>query len=71
MIVSGPKFKTKAWYWSRVIESIPSLIMDKIYWRFTMIKNYLKIALRNFQRHKGYSFINIAGFAIGMACCHS
>jgi len=34
-----------------------------------MIKNYLKIALRNFQRHKGYSFINIAGFAIGMACC--
>ncbi len=34
-----------------------------------MLKNYLKIALRNFQRHKGYSFINIAGFAIGMACC--
>lgn len=29
----------------------------------------MKIALRNFQRHKGYSFINIAGFAIGMACC--
>ena len=34
-----------------------------------MLKNYWKIALRNFQRHKGYSFINIAGFAIGMACC--
>jgi len=34
-----------------------------------MLKNYLKIALRNFRRHKGYSFINIAGFAIGMACC--
>jgi len=69
MIDSRPKFRAKAWYWFRVIESIPSLIMDKIYWRFTMIKNYLKIALRNFQRHKGYSFINIAGFAIGMACC--
>ncbi len=69
MIDSGPKFKAKAWYWFRVIECIPSLIMDKIYWRFTMIKNYLKIALRNFRRHKGYSFINIAGFAIGMACC--
>jgi len=69
MIDSGPKFKAKAWYWFRVIESIPSLIKDKIYWRLTMIKNYLKIALRNFQRHKGYSFINIAGFAIGMACC--
>ncbi len=34
-----------------------------------MIKNYLKIALRNFRKHKGYSFINIAGLAIGMACC--
>jgi len=34
-----------------------------------MLKNYLKIALRNLLRHKGYSFINIAGFAIGMACC--
>jgi len=69
MIDGGPKFRAKAWYWFRVIECIPSLIMDKIYWRLTMIKNYLKIALRNFQRHKGYSFINIAGFAIGMACC--
>ena len=34
-----------------------------------MFKNYLKIALRNIQRYKGYSFINIAGLAIGMTCC--
>jgi len=34
-----------------------------------MFKNYLKIALRNIGRHKGYSFINIAGLAIGMAVC--
>ncbi len=69
MTDSGPKWKARAWYWFRVIESIPSLILDNIYWRYTMIKNYLRIALRNFRRHKGYSFINIAGFAIGMACC--
>lgn len=31
--------------------------------------NYLKIAFRNLSRHKGYSFLNIAGLAIGMACC--
>ena len=31
MIDCGPKFRAKAWYWFRVIESIPSLIMDKIY----------------------------------------
>ena len=34
-----------------------------------MLKNYLKIALRNIRRHKGYSFINIIGLAISMACC--
>jgi len=34
-----------------------------------MFKNYLKIAIRNVQKHKGYAFINIAGLAIGMACC--
>jgi putative ABC transport system permease protein len=34
-----------------------------------MFKNYLKVAFRNIRRHKGYSFINIAGLAIGMACC--
>ncbi len=34
-----------------------------------MLKNYLKSALRNIKRYKGYTFINIAGLAIGMACC--
>jgi putative ABC transport system permease protein len=33
-----------------------------------MLKNYLKIALRNIRRHKAYSFINIAGLTIGMTC---
>jgi len=32
-----------------------------------MIKNYLKIALRNLSKNKGFSFINISGLAIGMA----
>jgi len=30
-----------------------------------MIGNYLIIALRNLVRHKLYSFINIAGLALG------
>ena len=34
-----------------------------------MIKNYIKILFRNIKRHKGYSFINILGLAVGMACC--
>ncbi|MGH7493666.1 MAG: ABC transporter permease [bacterium] len=34
-----------------------------------MLKNYLKIAMRNLRKHKVYSFINIMGLAIGIACC--
>lgn len=34
-----------------------------------MIRNYLKIALRNLGKRKGYSFLNIAGLAIGMTSC--
>ncbi len=34
-----------------------------------MWKNYLKIALRSLRKHKGTSFINVGGLAIGMACC--
>jgi putative ABC transport system permease protein len=32
-----------------------------------MFKSYLKIALRNLARHKGYAFINILGLAVGIA----
>ena len=33
-----------------------------------MFKNYLTIAIRNLARHKAYTFINVAGLAIGLAC---
>ena len=33
-----------------------------------MFRNYLITALRNIARHKLYSFINIAGLAVGLAC---
>ncbi len=32
-----------------------------------MLKNYVVIALRNISRHKGYTFINVAGLAVGLA----
>ena len=33
-----------------------------------MLKNYLIIAWRNLLKSKGFSFINIAGLAVGLAC---
>jgi predicted permease len=52
------------------------LIKDIEKWHFfrfpnaeqlSMLRNYLKIALRNLLRHKAYAIINISGLAIGMA----
>ncbi|GAB4031772.1 ABC transporter permease [Spirosoma gilvum] len=33
-----------------------------------MIRNYLTIAFRNLTRNKAYTFINVAGLALGMTC---
>ncbi len=41
----------------------PSRIMPSLIW------NYIKIAFRKIKRQKGFSIINIAGLAIGMAAC--
>ena len=34
-----------------------------------MFFSYIKTAFRNLRKYKGYSFINIAGLAVGIACC--
>jgi putative ABC transport system permease protein len=34
-----------------------------------MLTNYLKIAWRTLQKQRGFTFINIFGLAVGLACC--
>lgn len=57
------------WYWGQVLRSIPDLILSSIYWSFAMFNNYLKITLRNLNKHRVYSFIKIFGVAISLAAC--
>jgi len=57
------------WYRLQALKALPQIVVNSIEWSFIMFRNYMKIALRNLQRHKGYSFINIFGLAAGLACC--
>jgi putative ABC transport system permease protein len=57
------------WYWLLILESVPGFVRNLLYWRVIMFRNYLRITVRNIVKHKGFSFINIFGLAIGMACC--
>ena len=34
-----------------------------------MLKNYFKIALRNFSKHRGYTLLNVVGLSIGISAC--
>jgi ABC-type antimicrobial peptide transport system permease subunit len=59
----------RTWYWFQLLKSLPSFLKNSIIWSVIMIKNYLKIAFRNLRKHRGYSFINIFGLAVGLATC--
>lgn len=62
-------FHARFWYVLQIMKLLKGKAFNKLYWSLPMLKNYLKIALRNLKRHKGYSFINISGLTVGMACC--
>ncbi|MGD9347915.1 MAG: ABC transporter permease, partial [Candidatus Aminicenantes bacterium] len=56
------------WYWGHMMRTLFPCVRFQLYWRFAMLKNYLKLVLRGIQKYKGYSIINIAGLAVGLAC---
>ena len=60
--------KADTWYWLETMHSSIPFLCNKLFWRLDMFNNYMKTALRNIRRQKVYSFINITGLAIGMAC---
>ncbi|MFT4786278.1 MAG: putative ABC transport system permease protein, partial [Cyclobacteriaceae bacterium] len=64
----------RRWYFLHILKLIrPNLIRPffntQRFNHFGMLNNYLTISLRNIKRKAGFSFLNIAGLGIGMACC--
>ena len=43
-------------------------IQREVNWSVAMLKNYVLSGARNIKRHPGYTFINLFGFALGIAC---
>lgn len=66
---SQGKCRAFLWYWIQIAKSVWAGMTVHVWWRLTMLKSYITIALRYLKRHKIYSFINISGLALGMACC--
>ena len=60
--------KANRWYWSQVLQFAPSKLMYNLTWILAMFKNYLKISYRSLKNNFSYSFINVFGLAVGLAC---
>jgi len=63
----GP-FRARTKIYIQILFLLASFLLETISWRLTMLKSYLKVAFRQIIRQKGYSFINIVGLTVGMAC---
>ncbi len=55
------------WLWFQIFKTVPSFFHNRFIRSFSMLRNYMKITLRNLIKQKGYSLINITGLAIGIA----
>ena len=60
-------FRARLWYWGQCFDAVIKNTTFDAVWSLSMIKNYLKITLRNIRKHKGYSLINISGLVLGLA----
>jgi putative ABC transport system permease protein len=54
-------------FFIQLILLVPPFLKNLVYWSVEMLKNYLKTALRNIEKHKVYTLINVLGLTVGLA----
>ena len=57
------------WYWGQLVHALAAYFKRITAIGGAMFNNYIKTTWRNIKKNKLYSFINILGLAVGMACC--
>ena len=62
------RLRANCWYWKHVFRALPRLWSYPIQVRISMAKSILKMTVRRFRNQKLFTFINMAGLAVGMAC---
>lgn len=58
--------RARFWFWGQCLKALPAHGCERFYWRMSMLRNYLLIAIRNIQKNKLYSFLNIFGLTVGL-----
>lgn len=61
------RFKACLFLWAQLALLLPAFLKNFLYWGIEMFRNHFKIGFRNITKHKGFSFIHIAGMAVGLA----
>lgn len=60
--------KAVLWFIRQLPPTLILFIKERAGWTYSMFGSYLRIAVRNMKKNHLYSFVNITGLAIGMAC---
>lgn len=58
----------RRWYRRQVLDLLLQKLAHLSYWSPVMLNNYVKMALRQLGKRKGFAFLNILGLAVGLAC---
>ncbi len=53
--------RARCWFRKQVFRSLPAYLRYSLVWSLIMFKNYFKTAVRNLNRSRGFSLINLAG----------
>jgi putative ABC transport system permease protein len=59
-------FWARTWFWIQCLKAFPSFLIDGLYWRIQMLKNYFLVTFRNLKKNSTYSLLNILGLAVGL-----